>query len=118
MKKLFILYAVLGMVIFSGAAFFAGLHWKDRKVGEQLTSALGTQLLCEASSLEDDLAVAALLDEGNSGDAKDVLVVGIKSSVAKLKAFEPYLNKGDQTIAKDALHDGETYLSSIHTGDR
>jgi len=99
------------MIILSGAAFFTGLHWKDHEVGVQLTSALGTQLVCEASSLKDDVAVASLLDKENSDEAKDILMVGIKSSVAKLKAFGPYLDKSDQAMVMDALQDGETYLS-------
>ncbi|GLQ45655.1 hypothetical protein GCM10007862_07060 [Dyella lipolytica] len=111
MKKVSVVYAALVIIILSSAAFFAGLHWKDHEVGVQLTSALGTQLVCEASSLKDDVAVASLLDNENSSDAKDMLVTGIKSRVVKLKAFGPYLNKRDQAMTMDALQDGEKYLS-------
>jgi hypothetical protein len=111
-KKTSVLFAILGMMVLSGTAFFAGLHWKDHEVEAQLTSALGTQLVCQANSLKDDLAVSSLLDEKNSGDAKDMLVSRIKSSVAKLKAFGPYLDKGDQAMVMDALQDGEKYLST------
>ena len=99
------------MIALSIAAFFTGLHWKDHEVRAQLTSALGTQLVCEASSLKDDVAVASLLDNENSVDAKDLLVTSIKSKVVKIKAFEPYLNDRDQAMATDALQDGEKYLS-------
>lgn len=107
-------YALLGlaMIILSAAAFFAGLSWKTHEVETQLTSALGAALVCDASSLKDDVRVASLLDKEDSGNAKEMLIVGIKSSVAKLKAFGPYLNKHDQAMVKDALEDGETYLST------
>jgi hypothetical protein len=111
MKKMSIFFPVLGAIILSVAAFYAGLHWKSRQVGVQLTSALGTQLVCEANSLKDDIAVASLVDSGNSGDAKEMLVIGIKSRVVKLRSFEPYLNKSDQAMVMDALQDGEKYLS-------
>jgi hypothetical protein len=114
MKKAQIFYVILLIVVLSGAAFFAGLHWKDHEIGAQPTSALGAQLACEASSLENDIAVASLLDKNDGGDAKDVLITGIKSSVAKLKAFEPYSDKDDRAMVKDALQDGETYLSTKH----
>ncbi|MEW9572357.1 hypothetical protein ABQJ54_11405 [Rhodanobacter sp. Si-c] len=112
MKKAQIFYVILLIVALSGAAFFAGLHWKEHEVKVQPTSALGAQLACEASSLENNIAVASLLDKNNSDDAKDVLMIGIKSSVTKLKAFEPYSGKGDRAMVTDALQDGETYLST------
>lgn len=107
-------YALLGlaMIILPAAAFFAGLSWKSHEVGTQLTSALGATLVCDASSSKNDVMVASLLDQNDDGNAKDMLIVGIKSSVAKLKAFGPYLNKEDQALVKDALQDGETYLST------
>lgn len=111
MKKTPVFFVISGMIFLSGAAFFAGLHWKDHKVEMQLTSALSTQLVCGASSLKDDVAVASLLDKEDIGDAKDILKAGIKSNVAKLKAFGPYLNKDDQAMVIDALQDGEKYLS-------
>jgi hypothetical protein len=112
MKKVHIFYVVSLIVVLSGAAFFAGLHWKDHELKAQPASLLGAQLACEASSLENDIAVASFLDKNDNGDAKDTLVIGIKSSVAKLKAFEPYVDKGEQGMVKDALQDGETYLST------
>jgi hypothetical protein len=107
-------FAFLGLaaVILAGASFFAGLHWKDHEVGMQLTGALGTQLVCEASRLEEGVSVASLLDKGNSDDAKGILIIDIQSEAVKLKAFEPYLNQREQAVVTDALHDGENYLST------
>jgi hypothetical protein len=114
MKNHSIFYTIFAMILVACGAFFAGLHWKDHKVGVQLTGALGTQLVCVANGLQNDVAVASLLDKEDSSDAKNILTTGIKSSVAKLKAFGPYLDKGDQAMVTDALHDGETYLSTKH----
>jgi hypothetical protein len=111
MKNKSIFYAIFAMILVACGAFFAGLHWKDHQVGVQLTGALGTQLVCVANGLQSDVAVGSLLDKEDSSDAKKILATRIKSSVTKLKAFEPYLNKGDQAMVKDALQDGETYLS-------
>jgi len=87
------------------------LHWKDHEVGTQLTSALGTQFVCEANSLRDDVAVASLIDNENISDAKDILINGVKSKLVKLRTFEPYLGKSDKAMVVDALQDGEKYLS-------
>ena len=109
-------YALLGlaMVVLAGAAFFAGLHWKKYEVQEQLTHALGTSLVCVASSIEDDVNVASLLDREDSATARAILAAGIKSGDAKLKAFGPYSSKNDQEMTKDALKDGEGYLATKH----
>ena len=114
MKKIHVFYIFFGMVILSVAAFFAGLHWKNHEVGVQLTGALGTQLLCEASSLKEDVAVASLIDNENNSAAKDLLVIGIRSRVVKLRSFEPYLNESDKAMVMDALQDGEKYISIKH----
>ena len=110
MKK----YALLGlaMIIVTSAAFFAGLQWQKHRVRSQLTDALGTQLVCTASGLLSDVTVATLLDKNDGRDAQDTLLVDIKSAIAKLKAFEPYLNRNDQAKVTDALRNGETYLST------
>lgn len=110
MKK----YALLGlaMIIVASAAFFAGLQWQKHRVRSELADALGTQLVCTASGLLSDVTVATLLDKNDGRDAQDTLLVDIKSAIAKLKAFEPYLNRNDQAKVMDALRNGETYLST------
>jgi len=102
----------LALIIVASVAFFAGLHWQEHRVRSQLTDALGTQLVCTASGLLRDVTVASLLDKKDDRDAQDTLLVDIKSAIAKLKAFGPYLNKSDQAKAMYALQDGETYLST------
>lgn len=106
-------YALVGlaMIILASAAFFAGLHWKKYEVQAQLTSAMGSSLVCVANSVTGGVIVASSLDEKDGDGAKVILLADIKSGVAKLKAFGPYLNKNDQAIVEDALQEGETYLS-------
>lgn len=106
--------ALLGvaLIIVAGVAFFAGLHWQDHRVRSQLTGALGAQLVCTASEVLSDVTVASLLDKKDDRDAQDTLLVDIKSDIAKLKAFGPYLNKSDQAKVMYALQEGETYLST------
>jgi hypothetical protein len=113
MKRASIFYLISAIATCSFASFFIGLHSSNHVVTRQLANALNTQLVCTASSLKDNVAVASLLDKEDGGDARDILIVGIKSSVAKLKAFGPYLDGNDQAMVMDALKDGETYLSKI-----
>ena len=82
MKK----YALLGlaMIIIASSAFFAGLQWQKHRVRSELTDALGTQLVCTASGLLSDVTVATLLDKNDDRDAQDILLVDIKSAIAKL----------------------------------
>ncbi|WP_143070359.1 hypothetical protein [Luteibacter sp. UNC138MFCol5.1] len=112
MKRAELVSATLLIAVASGAAFIAGRHWQGNTGERKPTSGLGIPLACEASALEGSIAVASLLDNNQVGLARDVLISHIRSSVTKLKSFEPYAAKNERAMVSDSLKDGDAYLST------